>query len=182
MEQYEIPPRRYHKILCDALKYFKAEYVYVRLVGSKGGTVKLAEDIRQKSLTLKQSRKGLRIIIDGKDKFLFETETWSVKKGKLSGKRWSIAFYRENEKGVMHFGCTGYPNCQEPYTGPDDPRLPKVKQTIFRTVNHNHFIEITFSGKIPICRLNKLVNNIMGWHYWDLDYARIKQTDKIKPA
>ena len=171
MEQYEIPPGRYYKILCDALKYFKAEYVYVRLVGSKGGMIKLSEDVRQKSLVLKQSRKGLRIIIDGKERFLFEV--WSVKKDSLSGKRWSIAFFRVSEKGVMHYAHTGYPNSLEPYTGPDDPRLPEVKKTIFRTVNHDHLIEITFSEKIPIRRLNKLINDTPGWYYWDLDYAQI---------
>ena len=171
MEQYEIPPGRYYKILCDALKYFKAEYVYVRLVGSKGGMIKLSEDVRQKSLVLKQSRKGLRIIIDGKERFLFEM--WNVKKDNLSGKRWKIAFYRVNKKGVMHSGYTGYPNYQEPYTGPNDPRLPEVKKTIFRTVNHDHLIEITFSEKIPIRRLDKLVNNIPNWYYWDLDYTQI---------
>lgn len=173
MEQYEIPPSRYRLILRDALKYFKAEYVYIRLVGSKGGTVKISEDIRQKSLTLKQSKKGLKIIIDGKEKFLFET--WSIKKDNLSGKRWSIAFYREDSKGRMHHASTGYPNGLEPYTGPDDPKLPEAKQTIFRAVNHDHFIEITFSGKIPIRRLNKLViNTTPDWYYWDLDYALIK--------
>jgi len=173
VEQYEIQPARYYQILRDALKYFKAEYVYIRLVGSKGGTVKVSEDIRQKKLTLKQSRKGLTIIVDEKDKFLFETH--SVKKDSLSGKRWSIAFYRENEKRVMHYASTGYPNSLESYTGPDDPKLPEVKQTIFRAVNHDYLIEITFSGKIPIHKLSKLVMNTSTWYYWDLDYAQIKQ-------
>lgn len=145
--------------------------MYICLVGSAGGTVKVNEDIRQKNLTLKQTRKGLRIIIDGRERFLFEM--WSVKKDNLSGKRWAVAFFRTNKKGVVHYAHTGYPNSMEPYTGPDDPKLPKVKQTIFRTVNHDHLIEITFSGKIPIHRLNKLVGKIPGWYYWDLDYTRI---------
>jgi len=68
------------------------------------------------------TRKDLRLIIDGKERLLFEMR--SVKKDNLSGKRWAI--------------------------------------------------EITFSEKIPIRRLDKLVNNTPNWYYWDLDYAQIK--------
>lgn len=69
----------------------------------------------------------------------------------------------------MHHGSTGYPNLIDPYTGPDDSRLPDVKQTIFRCVNLDHLIEITFLGKIPIRCLNKLVFNTPHWYYWEID-------------
>ncbi len=178
MEKYELPPNRYYQALCDALECFKAENVFIRLLGSHGGGVKVNEDLRQerlnKSFFVKQYRRGLKIFIDGQEKFLFETT--SVKKDdRLSGKCWVIHFVRIDRDGRMHNASTGYPNPQEPHiTGPDDRRLPKARQTIFRTANHDHLIEITFAGKIPICRTDRMV--IPGdpsWYYWDLDYHRI---------
>ena len=59
MEQYEIPPGRYHQTLCYALKHFTAEHIFIRLVGSKGGTVKkdgtvkVDENVLRKKLKLK---------------------------------------------------------------------------------------------------------------------------------
>ncbi len=172
MEQYEIPPGKYYQTLCLASEHFKAEHVFIRLVGSCGGTVKVAENIKQKKLQLKLSKDGLRIIIDSRERFLFKMT--SVKKDTgISGKCWSIAFLRIDEQGRMHFGSTGYPNSIDPYTGPDDPRLPEVKQTIFRSINRDHLIEITFLGKIPIRRLSKLVFNTPNWYYWEIDQAQI---------
>mgnify|MGYP001558278754 FL=1 len=171
MEQYEIPPGRYHQTLCYALKHFTAEHIFIRLVGHKGGGMKVAENVLRKKLKLKLCKDGLRIIIDEEERFLFRTT--SVKRDtRISGKCWSIAFFRIDEQGRQHYGSTGYPNSVDPYTGPDDPRLPKVKQTIFRAVNRDHFVEITFLGKIPIRCLNKLVFNTPCWYYWEIDQTR----------
>ena len=174
MEQYEISSSRYYPALCDALKYFQAESVYIRLVGSCGGTVKVDEDVCQKELSFRRRRKGLEIIIDGQVRFLFEQSSPKKYVG-VTGKRWSIAFFRIDEQGRMHHASTGYPNFQEPHiSGPDDPQLPKVKQTIFRACNQDHLIEVTFIGKIPIRRLNrKIFPKHEYWYYWDLDYERI---------
>lgn len=172
MEQYEIPPGRYYQTLCYALKHFKVEHVFIRLVGSRGGTVKIDVNILRQNLKLKHSKDGLGIIVDDKECFLFRTT--SVKKDtRLSGKCWSIAFLRIDEEGRMHFGSTGYPNLIDPYTGPDDPQLPEVKQTILRSVNQDHLIEITFLGKIPIRCLGKLVFNTPNWYYWEIDQTPV---------
>ena len=169
VEQYELSPQNYYRFISYAIKHFKAEFVFIRLVGSRGGTVKVSEDVRGKKLVAIRCRDGLKIIINNQEIFLFKTT--SVKKNdRLSGKCWAIAYYRVDDDGKMHFASTGYPNLQEFYTGPDDPRLPKVKQTIFRSVNDDHLIEITFSGKIPIRCSNKLVSRIPGWYYWVIDY------------
>lgn len=176
MEQYEIPPARYFDIINYALEKFKAENIYIRLVGSCGGTVKVNEDIRKKRLSLQRCRGGLRILIDHQEKFLFQ-QTSAKKDSRLSGKYWSVAFCRIDSQGRMHHASTGYPNLQEPgIIGPDDPRLPKVRQTIFRSVNSDHLMEISFAGKIPICCTDRLVTpEIRDWLFWDLDYTRIKK-------
>ena len=174
MEQYELPPNRYFPALCTALEYFTAQNVFVRLVGSRGGTVKVNEDVRTRILSVKQYRRGLRILIDGQEVFLFEI-TSAKKDGRLSGKCWAVYFLRIDRNGRMHNVSTGYPNSQEPkITGPDDRRLPRIRQTTFRTVNHDHLIEISFDGKIPLYRTDRMI--YLGgprWYYWDLDYNRI---------
>ena len=173
MEQYEIPPSRYFQALCDTLKHFRAESVYVRLVGSCGGTVKVDEDVSQKKLVLKQRRHGLEVVIDGQTRFLFEQRSPKKYQG-VTGKRWSIAPFRIDDQGRMHNASTGYPNHQEPHiSGPNDLQLPEVKKTIFRSCNMDHLIEITFTGKVPIRRLVlKIFPRYEHWYYWDLDYAR----------
>jgi hypothetical protein len=130
--------------------------------------VKVDEDVTDKKLSVVRCRDGLKIVIDDQERFLFKT-TSIEKDSRISGKCWAIAYFRLDDNGQMHYASTGYPNSQELYTGPDDPRLPKVKQTIFRSVNYDHLIEITFSGRIPIRRSNKLVARIPGWYYWIVD-------------
>lgn len=178
MEQYEIPPGRYYQVLCDSLKYFQAENVFIRLAGSAGGTVKVNEDVREKTLSLKRRRNGLEIIIDGQTHFLFEQA--SQKKDEGTGKCWAVAFMRIDPNGRIHCASTGYPNHQEPgILGPDDLQLPEVRQTIFRAVNWNHLIEIAFAGKIPIRRTDRTVfSRNPSWYYWDIDYSRIPHYNK----
>ncbi len=174
MEQYELHPSEYFDSICYALQHFKVGNIFIRLVGSQGGTVKVNEDIRRKKLELKRCRAGLRIIIDGKEVFLYK-QTSFQKDTKLSGKMWSLAYLRIGPNGLMFHGRSGYPNPSDYYTGPDDPRLPKVRQTTFRSVNADHLIEIHFSGKIPIQRTNRLVTpRIDWWYYW-----RIKNLNSI---
>lgn len=174
MEQYELSPSRYYPALCDALEFFKAESVYIRLVGSCGGTVKVDVDVSQKKLSFKRRRNGLEVIIDGQTRFLFEQSSPKKYQG-VTGKRWAIAFLRIDKQGRMHHASTGYPNFQEPHIlGPDDPQLPEVKKTVFRACNRDHLIEVTFTGKVPVRRLNrKVFPKQEHWHYWDLDYMRI---------
>jgi hypothetical protein len=172
MEQYELPPQKCYDMLTWALKNFAAESVYIRLVGSRGGTVKVNEPLERKRLSIKRRRDGLQILINSKEVFLFKT-TSIRKNSRISGKCWAIAYFRVDKQNRMHYASTGYPNLREPqYTGPDDPKLPEVKKTIFRAVNLDHLIEIVFSGKIPIKRTNILACGVKDWYYWEIDYRR----------
>ena len=76
MEQYEIPPGRYYEMLSWSLENAKAEHVFIRLVGSCCGTVKVNENVEGKSLVIKHCRNGLRILIAGKEVFFFETTSY----------------------------------------------------------------------------------------------------------
>lgn len=167
MEQYEIRPGRYFENIKSALKHFKAEWVYIRFVGSHGGGVVVSENLKNKKLVLRRRKTGLDIIIDGKKVFFYETTI--SKTNLISGERWAVAYERIDRKGRMHYAHCGYPNYYEPYTGPDDSRLPEAKRTIFRSANGTYLIEITFSGKIPIKKIG-LVPGYKDWHYWELDF------------
>lgn len=103
--------------------------------------------MKGKKLTVSREENGLNINIDGNKVFYYEI---TKSAGITFGNRWSIAYERFDDEGRMHHAYTGYPNLLESYTGPDDPLLPKVKNTIFRSRNRDYLIEITFSGKISI--------------------------------
>lgn len=148
MEQYEIRANRYFKNIQKALRNYPVEWIYIRFIGSQGGKVIISENMKGKRLTISRGENGLNTKIDGKKVFFWEI---TARSGKIVfGNRWSIAYERFDEDGNVHYANTGYPNPYAPYTGPDDPDLPKVKNTIFRSGNRNYLIEITFSGKIPI--------------------------------
>lgn len=154
----DLRPSELYRSLCYALKHFKVEHIFIRLVGSQGGTVKVSEELQQQKLEFRRCRAGLRVIIDGKEVFLFK-QTSFKKRNRLSGKQWSLAYHRIDKGGKIDFASTGYVN-------PDDSQLPEVKQSIFKAVNGDHFIEVTFTDKIPITCTHKLISGIKGWFYW----------------
>lgn len=59
MEQYELRPSKYYDMLIWALEKHTAEKIYIRLVGSRGGAVKINENLYGRRLSLKRSLKRL---------------------------------------------------------------------------------------------------------------------------
>ena len=167
MEQYEIPPRIYFQTLQKILKHFKPELAFVRFVGSLGGKVVVRENLQDKALAIKKAKGGIKIFIDGTERFFYEMTSFK-KYGSISGKAWTIAYERVHNDGRYHSACSGYPNSQEPYTGPDDPTLPTARKSILRSANYTHLVEITFPGKIPLRRLHQ-ISDIPDWYYWAVD-------------
>lgn len=169
MEQYEIEKRLLFRCLKKAVTRFNPEHIFVRLKGSSGGTTMLSENLKKKKLTIIKKRNGLSIVIGGKEKFFYETSAEFD-----YGKRWAVAYERIRfdpdgpETGVLHLGVCAYPNPHEPYTGPEDPNLPPVSRTIFRSANMKYLIEITFPGKIRI-RPHRKMPGYPGWFYWTIE-------------
>src|SRR3989338_1254648 len=133
MEQYEIPPDRHFRNIQRAIKNLKAEYIYIRLRGSLGGTVIISEALKGKKLAISRGKNSLNIIIDGKKVFAYKLVlSKSAELVGLSGKRWSMAYERFYEDGRKHFL---YPDNWERFqnNGPLDQNLPKVKTTILRS-------------------------------------------------
>ena len=164
MEQYPIQPRQYLKNIRSALQHFRVEWVYIRPMGSRGGDVIVSENVKNSKLGMSQTKNGLDIKIGGKKVFCYEIK----KSDNIDfGNRWSVAYERVDNDGRIHVAHTGYPNCYESYTGPDDPNLPAVKHTILRSCNLKYLIEITFIGKISIKKIC-LVPQYKDWYYWEI--------------
>lgn len=171
MEQYEIEHRLFFQCIEKAVAQFNPECIFIRFVGSRGGEIIVSENLNGKKLSVLKKRNGLSIVINGAEKFFYETSDKLV-----PGKKWAVAYERRRfdskypllaKTGVIHYAHCAYPNPYESYTGPDDPNLPPIYKTILRSANLCHFIEITFPGKIPIKKYRKMPG-YPDWFYWTI--------------
>lgn len=166
MEQYEIPTNRYFENIQKALKHFQAKHIFIRFMGSLGGKTVFNEKVKDKKLSITREKYGIWIKINGKKSFFYEIKKRST--GGCWGSEWSIAYRRFYPDGKEHLARGCYPNSFEKYLGPKDPRLPEVKQTIFRVGNESYLLEITFSVKIPIKKVS-LIPGYKDIYYWEID-------------
>jgi len=112
-------------------------------VGSRGGNTVIKEALEGKTLTYKFEKNGITFSINQQSVFTLE----SYDLGMIE--RWTVAYERfQNEIPILASG--GYPNPYDPYTGPDDQKLPEPRNTILRSSGGGHLIEIEFEGKIKI--------------------------------
>jgi hypothetical protein len=158
MEQYELVLDKVYENIQYCLKNYKAKRIFIRLVGSMGGTKKVNEDLENRTFDIKQVFDGLSILIDGSEVFKFEQEgDW--------GKSFSLGYKRDpDETGVISALSTGI--------NPDDPNLPPVNTSFFRSCNYYHLLEIYFEGKIPL-KFHSHWNKKAGWKYWCVDTEAI---------
>jgi len=152
VEQYALMPEYFVSDLKEILARFKPSFIFVRFIGAAGGATVLNENLAGKTLAIAETQTGLEMKIDGQTKYLFEFGRLMPGSKFPWGKQWLIAYHRERPNGRVHFAHGGYPNPLEKYTGPDDKRLPEIKESVLRSVNREHLIEIRFRGKIPIKR------------------------------
>lgn len=120
------------------LEHYIAERIFIRLVGSMGGTVKVNEDLQGKVLDFKKKKSGLHIFIDGKEVFHFLLHDYQ--------KGFSLAYERieQTENGVGRMVMLG---CGiDPY----DENLPEPRRSLLRTVLDDHLMEIYFRGRINL--------------------------------
>lgn len=154
MEQYWMPKRLDFKNLRLCLDNYLADFLYIRLVGSRGGTVKVNEDLKGRTLDFRKDESGLRLFIDSQDVFHFPLKDYP--------KGFSLAYERieptENGVGrmVMSQGI-------DPY----DPDLPEPQRSFLRTVLDCHLMEIFFKGRINL-KFHSWWNKPY-WKYWTID-------------
>ncbi|MDP2925382.1 MAG: hypothetical protein Q8N99_03355 [Nanoarchaeota archaeon] len=150
MEQYWMPKKLDFKNLRKCLDNYKAESIYIRLVGSSGGTVKVDEGLESKTLDFKKNKSGLHMLIDDLEVFHFPLKDY--------GKGFSLGYERIDEKHRMVMLSTGI--------DPDDPDLPEPTRSILRTVLDYHLMEIYFEGKISLKFHSWWIEP--HWKYWTI--------------
>ena len=130
-----MPKKLDFKNLRLCLDYYPLNYIYIRLVGSKGGTVKVNEGLIDKKLDFRKNKSGLHLLVDNTELFHFPLQT-GYDKG------FSLAYERieptKDGIGRMIMLSQGI--------NPYDPSLPEPKRSILRQVLDDHLLEIFFTG------------------------------------
>ena len=121
------------------LDNYQADSIFIRLVGSSGGTIKVNESLENRKLDFRKNKSGLYISIDSDEVFHFPLKDSAYHKG------FSLAYERikkvDKYTQMIMLG-TGV----DPY----DPTLPEPKRSFLRNVFDYHLIEIFFKGRVDI--------------------------------
>jgi len=174
MEQYEIPPKLHYETIRTCLDNFKTKSIFIRPVGSidesrKATMTTIKEDLKDKTLDIKQNKKGLSIYLNGSDVFLFEQENRCRRYDKrVWGKKWSLAYERDPDPitGIIPMLSTGY--------NPDDPKLPPVNTSSLRCANMEYMFYLNFHGKVPLKFHSYIFPEDKFWKYWVVDLTSVK--------
>jgi len=156
-----MPHKLDYKHLRTCIDNYESDQLFIRLVGSYGGTKKVNEMLEGKSLDFKKNKNGLYLLIDKKEVFHFPL--------KDTHKGFSIAYERFHTDGSMHLPAG--------LTSPYDPTFPKPKRSYLRAVWDNHLMEIFFKGRIDI--------KFHSWmdkphlKYWTIDKSKLPNTKNL---
>lgn len=150
-----MPKRSDFRNLRLCLENYSADSLYIRLVGSMGGTVKVDEDLRDKTLNFKKNKSGLFMFVDSCEVFHFPLRDYQ--------KGFSLSYERveptDDGIGRMIMLSTGI----DPY----DPALPEPRRSLLRTVLDNYLMEISFAGRINL-KFHSWWQE-PHWKYWTID-------------
>ncbi len=155
MEQYWMPKKLDFQNLRLCLDSYAADYLYIRLVGSRGGAVKVSEDLTGKTLDFRKDKAGLRMLIDSKEAFRFPLRDYQ--------KGFSLAYARVEATG----GGIGRRVILSHGTDPYDPKLPEPELSFLRIVLDNHLMEIFFKGRVNL-KFHSWWSE-PHWKYWTID-------------
>ena len=136
MEQYYMPKKLDFENLRLCLDNYPAENIFIRLMGSFGGTVKVNEDLKGKTLDFKKKLSGLHMLIDSEEVFHFPLKDY------YAGFAFSYERFEPYENGQeinLSYGI-------DPY----DPNLPEPRNSVLRTIFDYHLMEISFEGRIDL--------------------------------
>lgn len=155
MEQYWMPKKLDFKNLRLCLDNYSADFLYIRLVGSMGGTVKINESLEGRALDFRKNKADLYLLIDSREVFHFPLKNYQ--------KGFSLAYERieptEDGVGRMVMLSQGI----DPY----DPSLPEPKRSCLRIVLDDHLMEIFFKGRVNLKFHSWWIKP--HWKYWTID-------------
>lgn len=155
MEQYWIPKKLDFKNLRLCLDNYPADFLYIRLVGSMGGTVKINENLQGRTLDFRKEKSGLYMLIDSNEMFHFPLKDYE--------KGFSLAYERiePTDDGIGRIVMLSHG--VDPY----DPNLPEPKRSFLRTVLDGHLMEIFFEGRVNLKFHSWWYKP--HWKYWTID-------------
>jgi len=155
MVQYELSPKIATLDLLYAVKNYSPEKIFIRLVGSSGGTVKVNESLSDKQLSIQKTRSNLAILINNITVFDYKQESdFSKKFAVMYMKSFIIGEYKN------------YTITEDDYRAL--PNAVVADTSIIRGVDSsNHLMEIYFPNKIPL-KIHSPSNNKQ-WYHWEID-------------
>ena len=133
--------------------------LFIRLVGSKGETVKVNQNLEGRTLDFRRDASGLYLLVDSNEVFHFPLK----EVGTREGMGFSLAYERIKETGDgigrMVMLSTGV----DPY----DPNLPEPRRSLLRHILDDHLMEIYFKGRINL-KFHSWYEK-PHWKYWTID-------------
>jgi len=142
MEQYFLPKELDFEHLRFCLDNYEPEFLFIRLKGSSGGTVKVNETLEDRTLDFRRDTSGLSFLIDAGKVFHFPLNDYDSKQAY----GFTLAYERiqptEDGIGRMVMLSTGI----DPY----NPDLPEPRRSFLRHILDNHLVEIFFKGRIHL--------------------------------
>ena len=140
MEQYEIRPEEGLGPLHECLEWYTPVRLFVRVVGSLGGTVKVDKSLRGGQLDFLVRGNDLALLIDGAEVCALSMLDSAPHKG------FSLAYERitPTPDGIGRLVMLG--------TGvaPYDPSLPEPRRSFLRNVIDDHLVEVYFAGRVHL--------------------------------
>lgn len=155
MEQYWMPKELDFENLRLCLNDYTANFLYIRLVGSMGGTVKVNQNMGDKTLDFRKDKSGLYMLIDSKKVFHFPLKDYQ--------KGFSLAYERIEPTEDSIGRIVMLSHRIDPY----DPSLSEPKRSFLRTVLDDHLMEIFFEGRVNL-KFHSWWDK-PDWKYWTID-------------
>ncbi len=156
MEQYWMPKELDFESLRFCLDHYRTDWLYIRLKGSSGGTVKVNENIEGRTLDFRKDSSGLHLLVDSEEVFCFPLKDYESE----FNKGFSLAYERiePTKDGIGKMVMLG--------TGidPDDSKLPEPRRSFLRHVLDDHLLEIFFKGRIDLKFHSWWIKP--HWKYW----------------
>ena len=137
------------------LDNYSPNFLYIRLISSMGGTVKVNEILEGRMLDFKKDKSGLYMLIDSDEVFHFPLKDYQ--------EGFSLAYERiePTEDGIGRIVMLS--QGVDPY----DPDLPEPRKSTLRTILDHHLMEINFEGRINL-KFHSWWEK-PHWKYWTID-------------
>lgn len=162
MEQYQLLRRLLASSIQNAFSYAAPIHLFVRLKGSRGGTTIINIDLTGKNFSIKRGKGKFIFLINGTQCYVYKRLRYAYD----LHTSWTAAYRRLTHKGTMFFAAAGFPNDRDEYSSPNDTRLLEPYETVLRTCNGEHLVEITFPGKIPVTFSKERTKDTAYLHEW----------------